>query len=147
MKKGERSQPYICGSGWQGQQVVSDGIGRAAETEEDIDAMTAREFVTDPNGLLKLNSDLIKSIQRYDILQHNRPERQIMIACVTSQWASASHSLHVPSYVSLGVPFFSPGYCSILSLCWTCTKGAFMLEVLTELLPTSYSSCIQFSNF
>lgn len=70
----------------QGQQVVSDGIGRAAETEEDIDARAAREYVKHPDGLLKLDSELMTGIQRYDVLW-NSIKRDFEIHCV--------HPLHV----------------------------------------------------
>jgi hypothetical protein len=46
----------------QGQQVVKDGIGRGSEVEEDIDPISARKFLQDPQSLYNLPSDILQPI-------------------------------------------------------------------------------------
>ena len=48
----------------QGQQVLSDGIGRGTEEEEDLDPVAAREYLTAPSRLLQLDSHLVQKVCR-----------------------------------------------------------------------------------
>ena len=52
------SPPPLC---FQGEQVLKDGIGTAAEVEEDAEPVSARAFLTDPSGLLAA-SPLVKTL-------------------------------------------------------------------------------------
>ena len=48
----------------QGQQVLTDGIGRGTEEEEDLDPKAARQFLTEPSRLLELESPLVQKVRR-----------------------------------------------------------------------------------
>lgn len=48
----------------QGEQILKDGIGRAAETEESLDPAAARRFLAEPAALLAHNSDIVRSLAR-----------------------------------------------------------------------------------
>jgi hypothetical protein len=48
----------------QGEQILQDGIGRASEVEEPLDAAAARSFLTQPSELLKLPSELMQGLAR-----------------------------------------------------------------------------------
>jgi hypothetical protein len=50
----------------QGKQILQDGIGRATEVEEQLDAKDARKFLTQPSELLKLPSELMQNLARCD---------------------------------------------------------------------------------
>ena len=49
--------PLCC----QGEQILKDGIGTAAEVEEDVEPVAARAYLTDPSGLLAA-SPLVKTL-------------------------------------------------------------------------------------
>jgi uncharacterized protein YjbK len=46
-----------------GKQVLKDGVGRAAEEEEDVDPEKARAFLKDPESLLSHDSSLISKLR------------------------------------------------------------------------------------
>lgn len=46
----------------QGQQVLKDGIGRGSEVEEDIDPKLARTFLSDPDRILDLDSQILQPL-------------------------------------------------------------------------------------
>lgn len=46
----------------QGKQILQDGIGRATEVEEELDAKDARKFLQQPSELLKLPSELMQNL-------------------------------------------------------------------------------------
>lgn len=48
----------------QGKQILQDGIGRATEIEEELDAADARRFLQQPSELLKLPSELMQNLAR-----------------------------------------------------------------------------------
>ena len=48
----------------QGQQVLTDGIGRGTEEEEDLNPKAARQFLTEPSRLLELESPLVQKVRR-----------------------------------------------------------------------------------
>lgn len=61
--------PVICCgtdgcAGMQGKQILQDGIGRASEIEEELDAADARRFLQQPSELLKLPSELMQNLAR-----------------------------------------------------------------------------------
>ena len=57
-----QSTTVLCGV--QGQQVLTDGIGRGTEEEEDLDPKAARQFLTEPSRLLQLESPLVQKVRR-----------------------------------------------------------------------------------
>lgn len=48
----------------QGKQVITDGVGQAPETEEDLNPLLAREYVHDTKSLIGSGSQLVKDIVR-----------------------------------------------------------------------------------
>lgn len=44
--------------------MLTDGIGRGTEEEEDLDPVTARQFLTEPSRLLQLDSPLVQKVRR-----------------------------------------------------------------------------------
>lgn len=44
--------------------MLTDGIGRGTEEEEDLDPKAARQFLTDPARLLELKSPLVQKVRR-----------------------------------------------------------------------------------
>lgn len=55
-----------AGAVWQGKQILQDGIGRATEIEEDLPAVDARRFLQQPSELLKLPSELMQNLARWE---------------------------------------------------------------------------------
>jgi hypothetical protein len=49
----------------QGKQILQDGIGRATEVEEELEAANARRFLQQPSELLKLPSELMQNLARW----------------------------------------------------------------------------------
>ena len=54
----------VCCVWLQGKQILQDGIGRATEIEEELDAADARRFLQQPSELLKLPSELMQNLAR-----------------------------------------------------------------------------------
>lgn len=53
-----------------GKQILQDGIGRATEVEEELDAKDARQFLQQPSELLKLPSELMHNLaSKYDLTE------------------------------------------------------------------------------
>jgi thymidine phosphorylase len=48
----------------QGKQVLSAGIGRASEVEEEVDPIKARQYLQEPSSLLQLPSTLIQDMTK-----------------------------------------------------------------------------------
>ena len=48
----------------QGGQVITDGVGRGSEVEDDVDPVAAREFLSDPDKLLQVDLPFIKELQK-----------------------------------------------------------------------------------
>lgn len=48
----------------QGKQILKDGIGRATEVEEVLDAADARRFLQHPSQLLSLSSELMQNLAK-----------------------------------------------------------------------------------
>lgn len=48
----------------QGKQLLVDGIGRATEINEPIDAVAARRYLEEPSQLLQLPSDMIQNLAK-----------------------------------------------------------------------------------
>ena len=47
----------------QGGQVITDGVGRGSEVEDDVDPVAARDFLSDPDKLLQVDLPFIKELQ------------------------------------------------------------------------------------
>ncbi len=50
---------------WQGEQILKDGIGRAAETEEPLAPADARRFISEPSALLAHDSAIVRQLARW----------------------------------------------------------------------------------
>lgn len=48
----------------QGKQILEDGIGRASEVNEPIDALAARQYLEYPSDMLALPSELIQNLAK-----------------------------------------------------------------------------------
>lgn len=57
----------------QGKQILQDGIGRASEVEEPLDAVQARMYLSQPSELLKLPSELMQGLARCGGRPRNAP--------------------------------------------------------------------------
>ncbi|CAK0783688.1 hypothetical protein CVIRNUC_006887 [Coccomyxa viridis] len=47
-----------------GGQVITEGVGRGSEVEDDVDPMAARDFLEDPSKLLQVDLPFIKDLQK-----------------------------------------------------------------------------------
>jgi hypothetical protein len=47
----------------QGGQIITDGVGRGAEVEDDVDPKAARGFLTNPSELLQLDLPFIRELK------------------------------------------------------------------------------------
>lgn len=48
----------------QGGQVITDGVGRGSEVEDDVDPVAARDFLSDPDKLLQVDLPFIKELHK-----------------------------------------------------------------------------------
>ncbi len=48
----------------QGGQVITDGVGRGSEVEDDVDPAAAREFLKNPSKLLELDLPFIQELKQ-----------------------------------------------------------------------------------
>ncbi len=48
---------------WQGGQVITDGVGRGSEVEDDVEPVAARDFLTDPTKLLSVGLPFVEDLR------------------------------------------------------------------------------------
>lgn len=48
---------------WQGGQVITDGVGRGSEVEDDVDPVAAREFLANPTKLLSVDLPFVQDLR------------------------------------------------------------------------------------
>lgn len=62
-----KAQMYI---GMQGGQVITEGVGRGSEVEDDVDPVAAREYLTNPTKLLSVDLPFIQELRRWALVKH-----------------------------------------------------------------------------